>query len=237
MFRAQRCRELTDVFSNCARCDPPVHYETRNNLIAIDANLANSLCQFWTITFLRNLRNRERHGHPRPRRPLPVRRAPRRSFESSADSIVRATSPRRWVSRKTATPRYERAEVEPSLTLIHKMCETLRVTPNELLEFWRDRDEGGFAAPAWRGLGEWSLRACSRWARPRRLAGLAPGVRSVAIAGAAQLGRASADPLDIFARRRAASRKLQTEPFGTVAEIVDDARMKTGQHASRPSRI
>ena len=26
--------------------------------------------------------------------------------------------------------RYERAEVEPSLTLIHKMCETLRVSPN-----------------------------------------------------------------------------------------------------------
>ena len=31
--------------------------------------------------------------------------------------------------------RYERAEVEPSLTLIHKMCETLRVSPDELLGF------------------------------------------------------------------------------------------------------
>src|ERR1700733_8648649 len=31
--------------------------------------------------------------------------------------------------------RYERAEVEPRLTLIHKMCETLNVTPNELLGF------------------------------------------------------------------------------------------------------
>ena len=31
--------------------------------------------------------------------------------------------------------RYERAEVEPNLTLIHKMCETLRVSPNELLGF------------------------------------------------------------------------------------------------------
>ena len=31
--------------------------------------------------------------------------------------------------------RYERAEVEPSLTLIHKMCEVLKVTPNELLGF------------------------------------------------------------------------------------------------------
>jgi transcriptional regulator with XRE-family HTH domain len=31
--------------------------------------------------------------------------------------------------------RYERAEVEPSLTLIHRMCETLQSSPNELLGF------------------------------------------------------------------------------------------------------
>src|SRR5262245_29099032 len=36
--------------------------------------------------------------------------------------------------------RYERAEVEPSLTLIHKMCEILRVSPNALLGF---ADSGG----------------------------------------------------------------------------------------------
>ena len=29
--------------------------------------------------------------------------------------------------------RYERAEVEPSLTIIHKICGTLRVSPNDLL--------------------------------------------------------------------------------------------------------
>ena len=29
--------------------------------------------------------------------------------------------------------RYERAEVEPSLTLIHKICVTLRLSPNDLL--------------------------------------------------------------------------------------------------------
>src|SRR5262245_64318512 len=39
--------------------------------------------------------------------------------------------------------RYERAEVEPSLTLIHKMCETLRVSPNELLGFPDLRHHGG----------------------------------------------------------------------------------------------
>jgi len=31
--------------------------------------------------------------------------------------------------------RYERAEVEPSLTLIRKICETLSVSPNELLGY------------------------------------------------------------------------------------------------------
>src|SRR5262245_66083095 len=47
--------------------------------------------------------------------------------------------------------RYERAEVEPSLTLIHKICELLRVSPNELLGFagagGDGRTPGGFAEP------------------------------------------------------------------------------------------
>jgi transcriptional regulator with XRE-family HTH domain len=30
--------------------------------------------------------------------------------------------------------RYERAEVEPNLTLIHKICGTLRVLPNDLFD-------------------------------------------------------------------------------------------------------
>ena len=29
--------------------------------------------------------------------------------------------------------RYERAEVEPTLSVLRKICETLRITPNELL--------------------------------------------------------------------------------------------------------
>ena len=34
--------------------------------------------------------------------------------------------------------RYERAEVEPSLTLIHRICQTLQVSPNDLLSFTAD---------------------------------------------------------------------------------------------------
>ena len=76
--------------------------------------------------------------------------------------------------------RYERAEVEPSLTLIHKMCATLHVTPNELLGFAEFNDAGAFqTAP---GMAESSGEtpqgpgACGRQ-RQCRLAGLASGQR------------------------------------------------------------
>ena len=37
--------------------------------------------------------------------------------------------------------RYERAEVEPSLTLIYKICGTLRVSPNDLLALTEDNSK------------------------------------------------------------------------------------------------
>src|SRR5262245_51589502 len=54
--------------------------------------------------------------------------------------------------------RYERAEVEPSLTLIHKMCEVLEVSPNQLLGFTGRRSiqlqpPGGFDEDPAEGLG------------------------------------------------------------------------------------
>ena len=48
--------------------------------------------------------------------------------------------------------RYERAEVEPDLTLLMRICETLGVTPNELLANWSasgaERPLAGFAEKA-----------------------------------------------------------------------------------------
>ena len=38
--------------------------------------------------------------------------------------------------------RYERAEVEPSLTLIHKICVTLQVAPNDLFGFPESAPDG-----------------------------------------------------------------------------------------------
>ena len=46
--------------------------------------------------------------------------------------------------------RYERAEVEPDLSLIQRICETLRITPNDLLNLKDDLATGyssGFAKP------------------------------------------------------------------------------------------
>jgi transcriptional regulator with XRE-family HTH domain len=43
--------------------------------------------------------------------------------------------------------RYERAEVEPSLSLLLKICEALKISPNDLLAF---DDAGGSAGAAGR---------------------------------------------------------------------------------------
>ena len=69
--------------------------------------------------------------------------------------------------------RYERAEVEPSLTLIHKMCETLRVSPNELMGF--AEYAGPAAIPAF---AEETRRGKLRTPRmiPRDMLGCWPGV-------------------------------------------------------------
>jgi transcriptional regulator with XRE-family HTH domain len=135
--------------------------------------------------------------------------------------------------------RYERAEVEPSLTLIHKMCATLHVTPNELLGFAEFNDEGAFqTAP---GLAEPTaplkgqaqaggngMVGSQAW----RLANEAAAIRSEQ----ASRGKAAEDPLANFRDTAALFQKLQADPFGTVAEIVDDPAVK-GAPAARKAAI
>jgi len=43
--------------------------------------------------------------------------------------------------------RYERAEVEPSLTLIHRICQTLQVSPNDLLGLATDASAAAIEPP------------------------------------------------------------------------------------------
>jgi len=123
--------------------------------------------------------------------------------------------------------RYERAEVEPSLTLIHKMCEILRVSPNALLGFAESSlgadpipafAEDSVAADAHRiDVGE-RHRDLLAW----RLASEVVAVRNK------HRGRAKAS-LDPLATKRETAKlfqKLQSDPFGTVAELVGDDVLK-----------
>ena len=122
--------------------------------------------------------------------------------------------------------RYERAEVEPSLTLIHKMCETLGITPNELLGF----DEKGMrhsrAAHAPQGFAEHGEEAARADAHPRDAAGAtawALAAEIVAIRHESEKGRKGApDPLEIVRETGAMYRGLLAEPFETVAKLAED---------------
>jgi transcriptional regulator with XRE-family HTH domain len=124
--------------------------------------------------------------------------------------------------------RYERAEVEPSLTLIHKMCETLRVSPNELLGF-ADLRHHPSGVP---GLAEASLEEISRGhdgkgADP--VSSLAWNLASEAVGIRHEHGgrsKAVADPLAMLRETGALFGSLQAEPFETVAAILSDTALK-----------
>jgi transcriptional regulator with XRE-family HTH domain len=137
--------------------------------------------------------------------------------------------------------RYERAEVEPSLTLIHKMCETLRVSPNELLGF----ADPGHLPGGIPGLAEASAEEIERahgggaggkGAHP--VGSLAWSLAAEAVAIRHEHGaksKAPADPLALLRETSALFRNLQTEPFDTVAAILNDAALKTvdGKHKAK----
>ena len=131
--------------------------------------------------------------------------------------------------------RYERAEVEPSLTLIHKMCETLRVSPNELLGFAEPR-----LAHQMPGLAEPSLEEIARahggesgpdgsGKGPDPTSSLAWNLAAEAVAIRHEhtaKSKAGADPLAVLRETGTLFRSLQTEPFDTVAKIVNDEALK-----------
>lgn len=131
--------------------------------------------------------------------------------------------------------RYERAEVEPSLTLIHKMCETLRVSPNELLGFG-DVKQHPFDAP---GLGEPPTAEIVHTSRAE------PGVaesgdgpdppgslawalarEAVAIRHEHLRSKGGGDPLQMLQETGALFRSLQAEPFDVATQILEDRTLK-----------
>jgi transcriptional regulator with XRE-family HTH domain len=128
--------------------------------------------------------------------------------------------------------RYERAEVEPSLTLIHKMCETLRVSPNELLGFGDQRHQRSLeAAP---GLAESPTEAIAHGpdgsgGKPDPLGSLAWSLASEAVAiRQEQSGRSKAagDAFHMLQERAALFRSLQSDPFDTAMQILEDRALR-----------
>jgi transcriptional regulator with XRE-family HTH domain len=130
--------------------------------------------------------------------------------------------------------RYERAEVEPSLTLIHKMCEVLQVTPNQLLGFSRrpPQPPAGFDEDGVEGLG--SLENLSeRQVEPQawRLASAVAAVRS-----AHGTGARPADPLALMGETSKLFQHLLKDPFNTVAGLVADESLQ-GLEPERKAEI
>lgn len=133
--------------------------------------------------------------------------------------------------------RYERGEVEPSLSLLQKMCETLRVTPNELLGYGDLRLEGACITPpamsdAASQQGPQGSKAypvsTSRFEGPS-MGSLAWRLAREAIAMRGQSGArepASEDALARFRETAALFQRLRSAPFDTVAEILADPSLQ-----------
>ena len=126
--------------------------------------------------------------------------------------------------------RYERAEVEPNLSLLVEICQKLAITPNELM---------GFADAAVDGRPAGLLAGPPA---PRREARGAPGpppapdLRALAWQLAAEAARVEAelsgpakaafDPLRLVRETGRLYARLEQDPFGTVAEIVADPALQ-----------
>jgi transcriptional regulator with XRE-family HTH domain len=138
--------------------------------------------------------------------------------------------------------RYERAEVEPSLTLIHKMCEMLRVTPNELLGFAdlkHDRSQGAAV-----GLAEdeaahtFGAGADHAGNSGDPLSSIAWQLATAAVAirhDHAGKSKSPADPLETMRETSVLFRNLQHNPFGAVTEILDDPALKSADAGRKAS--
>jgi len=126
--------------------------------------------------------------------------------------------------------RYERAEVEPNLTLLFEICQTLAVTPNELMGFADGAVDGRSPSLA---DGPAAVRREARGA-PEGNAG--PDLRARAwqlATEAAQLQtelrgttKATFDPLRLVRETGRLYARLEQDPFGTVAEIVEDPALQ-----------
>jgi transcriptional regulator with XRE-family HTH domain len=124
--------------------------------------------------------------------------------------------------------RYERAEVEPDLALIQRICETLRLTPNELFGLPETaRTEAGLHSGRSGGAGFSEsevapLDVPASDARARRDAITWTLACAVAELQAKAEGSAASDPAPLATLQRAARlfADLERRPFAAVSEIL-----------------
>ena len=127
--------------------------------------------------------------------------------------------------------RYERAEVEPSLTLLHKMCDTLRVTPNELLGFAEPPGDASGPTDGCAARGEAQgegSRADPTSSIAWRLASATVTIRQEYVGR-----KAAGDPLETIRETGNLFAELHAKPFGAVAEIVRDPSLKSAAPEKR----
>lgn len=126
--------------------------------------------------------------------------------------------------------RYERAEVEPSLTLIYEICQKLAVTPNELLGFADGAAQPptpAAAEPLVAGSAAGSeAGANSRGADLRALAWQLASEAAHCQAEARGGAKPSADPLRLVRDTGRIYSRLEQDPFGTVADLVNDPALQ-----------
>jgi len=140
--------------------------------------------------------------------------------------------------------RYERAEVEPSLTLIHKICQTLGVSPNELLGYAEFKPQRPLEATP--GVAEESRDASfghqsdrgtgAGGTAPDPLGSLAWSLAAETVAirhQHASRGKSASDSFSILQETSALFSSLRAEPFKTVAEIVNDRALKEVEAAHK----
>lgn len=128
--------------------------------------------------------------------------------------------------------RYERAEVEPSLTLLHKICATLRVTPDQLLGFAElEPPDSAGSAPGFADPSAGDLTPVAAGAPVKAEPGdsLAWRLATEAEAIHREMTPNSKASADTFTRMRDTGtlyQSLQSDPFGTVAKILGDPALE-----------
>lgn len=138
--------------------------------------------------------------------------------------------------------RYERAEVEPDLGLIRRICSVLRITPTDLLGTPEDLDDD---APAFDAAGDDvpPLPRAEPASRPRTetavdLAAwkLACAVAEAKLGTNGSMGPGGATSMALIAAASPIYKRLRQSPFETIAELAGDHTL-AGSPAPASARI